>query len=145
MSPTLGSRFWLLAFRKRVEDLLRGCRSEVLLRRHARYDEYSVPQPGVRGTYIEVIADNHHRSIAACALAFNLDDSKFPILRRVTDMDAAEMLADCVEDFRGATEHAGRGGADLHEIISDRLSDMVSIAANAKREHERIAHRLNMV
>lgn len=54
-------------------------------------------------TYVEVIIDDHHRCVAACALTLDLDNCELPVLRRFSRLYTTKMAACGVEDFGGAT------------------------------------------
>lgn len=81
MSPTLWTRLGLLTLRKRIKYLLCRLRSKVL---------------------VEIVSHHQHRRVTACALALDLDDSELAVLGRIAGLDAAKVLADCVENVRGA-------------------------------------------
>ena len=72
-----------------------------------------------RGTYIEVVANNHHWRITARALTLDLDDSELAILGGLSRLNAAQLRTDGVEDLVCAVERARSCGANLDEMFAD--------------------------
>jgi hypothetical protein len=59
--------------------------------------------PANEKTYVEIIIDDHHGCVTACALTLDLDDSELPVLCRLSRLYSTKMTACSVENFGGAT------------------------------------------
>lgn len=106
------------------------------------------PSHDARGdTYVEIVTNNQHWRIAARALALDFDDGELAVLRRLARLDAAEVLADGVEDVVRAAQHARRRRAHLHKVLADRLPAAQTRARQTARRTAggSAAHRLNIV
>jgi hypothetical protein len=68
-------------------------------------------------TDVEIIIYDHHRCIAAGALAFNFNNCEFTIICRGSWCYSTQLTANRVQNIRGAVQHAWCGGTDLHEVL----------------------------
>jgi hypothetical protein len=69
--------------------------------------------------HVEIVPDNHHRCVTARALALDLYDGEFTVLRGLAGLLEVQMADDGVKDFVRAAEHAWSGSADLYEVVTD--------------------------
>jgi len=71
---------------------------------------------------VEVISDDHHRSIATCSLTLDLDNGELAVLGCLTRFDSAQCVANSIQNLRRTAQHARRCGADLNEMFSNGLT-----------------------
>lgn len=73
--------------------------------------------------FVEIVVDLNHRGVGASTEALDLDQGELLVLGGLTGLDA-ELVLKSLEDLCGATtaEHARGGGAELQEVLSNRLA-----------------------
>lgn len=77
-------------------------------------------------THVEIVVDSHHRCIAACALAFDLNHGEFAVLGGVPNVNAAEVLRDGIQDVGRPAKHARCCRAHLHKVLAYRLTEQTA-------------------